>query len=287
MRLWLLAEITLGSLLVFNVYPIGRAAEPRSDQRDVGASSAMQYTNEPLIRLLAKYSRDDGEAVDYAAWKDSPGDLAVLKQQVALIAAISPDNHPEQFATPTAVKSYWINSYNTLVLNAVLELWPLESVREVKLSFSSRLVPGKGFFYDREVVVGGETTNLYDLEKKLLRQQRDPRIHFALNCASNSCPALRSTQWSEDELELAARAFVNTPENLRIDKRSVKLSRIFKWYKKQFPDDILAYLEQYADEPLRAQLQTAREQHYRIGYLDYDWDLNSGDSDQSTPANGH
>ena len=76
------------------------------------------------------------------------------------------------------------------MLDGVLELWPLESVRDVKVTFSSQVVPGKGFSYDRTVVVGGRQTNLYDLEKEVLASQRDPRLHFALNCGSESCPVL-------------------------------------------------------------------------------------------------
>ena len=72
----------------------------------------------------------------------------------------------------------------------MLEYWPLKSVRDVKISISSRVVSGKGFFYDRKVVVGGEETNLYKLEKEVLRKQKDPRLHFALNCGSESCPSM-------------------------------------------------------------------------------------------------
>jgi len=139
------------------------------------------YSAKPFLELVGKYASEGGEKVDYEAWKDSPEDLAVLDNQVAMIGRLSPVNHPELFPTKAAQRSYWINTYNTLVLQAVLEYWPLESVRDVKISASSRLVPGKGFFYDRKVVVGGDETNLYKLEKEVLRTQKDPRLHFALN----------------------------------------------------------------------------------------------------------
>ena len=81
----------------------------------------------------------------------------------------------------------------------------------------SRVVPGKGFFYDRKIVVGGERTSLYQFEKKVLAGQKDPRLHFALNCASESCPVLRPSDWSDDDLDEAAREFVNRPANASID----------------------------------------------------------------------
>ena len=82
------------------------------------------------------------------------------QDRIELIARVSPDSHPEQFSSRTAQRSYWINSYNALVLHAVLKYWPLESVRDVKISFSSRVVPGKGFFYDRKITVRVKQTSL-------------------------------------------------------------------------------------------------------------------------------
>ena len=237
------------------------------------------YSNDLFVELVQKYASNGGSNVDYAAWKDSPEDLAALDRQVALLARISPVSQPEQFPTRTSQRSYWINTYNTLVLQAVLELWPLESVRDVKVSFSSRLVPGKGFFYDRKVVVGGEETNLYDLEKEVLRQQKDPRLHFALNCASGSCPVLRPWEWTDEQLDAAARDFINDANNVLVEKDKVYLSRIFKWYKKDFPKDLLAYLRQYADPDLAQELQTAQDQRYQRSYRSYDWSLNTDEEE--------
>jgi hypothetical protein len=238
------------------------------------AEDAPGYSVEPFLELIRKYTADGGESVDYAAWKDSPQDLATLDHQVAMIASVSPYNHPELFPSTTAQRSYWINTYNTLVLHAVLENWPMESVRDVKISLSSRVIPGKGFFYDRKIVVGGKETSLYKLEKEVLLSQKDSRLHFALNCASESCPLLRPWEWSDQQLDVAARDFINDPANVSIDGETVYLSRIFKWYKKDFPTDIYAYLQQYSEPPLRQELQIAKDKKYRIRYPDYDWSLN-------------
>jgi hypothetical protein len=234
------------------------------------------YSNEVFVSLLEKYIVSAGDGVDYAAWKASPEDLAALDRQVALLARVSPVSHPEQFPGRSERRSYWINTYNTLVLQAVLELWPLESVQDVKISFSSRVVPGKGFFYDRKVVVGGEETNLYKLEKSILSQQKDPRLHFAFNCASNSCPVLRPWEWTEEQLDTAAHEFINDRDNVQVRDDRVYLSRIFKWYKKDFPADLLEYLQGYAGPTLAKELQTAIEQGYRLSYRSYDWSLNDG-----------
>ena len=238
------------------------------------------YSNETFVRLVKKYLSEDGEKIDYAAWKESPEDLQALDEQVAMLARISPESEPDQFPTPATKRSYWINTYNTLVLQAVLEYWPLESVQDIKISISSRVVPGKGFFYDRKVVVGGKKTNLYKLEKEVLKTQKDPRLHYAFNCASTSCPVLRPWEWTDEQLDQAGKEFINDKRNVSVEEDTVMLSTIFKWYKKDFPRDILVYLQQYAEPALKQELQAAHDGKYRIRYETYDWSLNdAGDGD--------
>ena len=92
------------------------AAAP--DDNTTAVEKAAVYSDEPFLALVRKYAIDGGEKVDYAAWKNSPEDLATLDRQVDLIARVSPDSHPELFPTSEAQRSYWINTYNTLVLHA-------------------------------------------------------------------------------------------------------------------------------------------------------------------------
>jgi len=249
----------------------------RTEAAEQDGDEAVKYSNDVFRELVERYATADGN-VDYQAWKDTPDDLAALNRQVDLLALVSPGSHAEQFNGPAAVRSYWINTYNTLVLQAVLEYWPLESVRDVRISFSSRVIPGKGFFYDRKVVVGGVESNLYQLEKEVLKSQKDPRLHFALNCASSSCPVLRPWQWTEEQLDLAARDFVNDSDNVDVREDTVYLSRIFKWYRKDFPEDTYGYLQQFAEAGLSNRLQAARDGKYSTKYFDYDWGLNDSDS---------
>jgi len=277
-------HITLLSLV------IALSALPTTPGHASGVNSQEQavYSNEIFVRLVTKYLNSDGDKIDYAAWKESPEDMAALDQQVSLLARVSPESDPAQFPTPAAKRSYWINTYNTLVLQAVLDYWPLESVQDVKISISSRLVPGKGFFYDRKVTVGGKKTNLYKLEKEVLKTQKDPRLHFAFNCASTSCPVLRPWEWTDEQLDQAGREFINNEHNVSVETDTVMLSTIFKWYKKDFPADILEYLQQYANEPLNRKLQAAIDGKYKLRYETYDWSLNAvadGNSKAGQSAN--
>ena len=261
-------------LVSANAFGEGPSGTSETIMQAAASDASVEYSDAIFLTLVEKYALDGGDEIDYAAWQASPEDLAALDEQIDLIAKISPETHPELFPTRSAERRYWINTYNALVLDAVLEYWPLDSVKDVKLSLTSRLIPGKGFFHDRKVVVGGRKTGLLKLEKELLRSQKDPRLHFALNCASGSCPVLRASDWSEDELDAAAREFINDPENVAVDGETVRLSRIFKWYRKDFPREIYEYLAEYAEPELAAALRTAAEKRYKTRYSDYDWSLN-------------
>ena len=273
------------SILVL-VVALGACYPLNSHGAPVNLQEQDVYSNETFVRLVTKYLNDAGDKIDYAAWKESPQDLQALDQQVALLARVSPKSDPDQFPTPATKRSYWINTYNTLVLQAVLEYWPLDSVQDVKISMSSRLVPGKGFFYDRKVTVGGKQTNLYKLEKEVLKSQKDPRLHFAFNCASTSCPVLRPWEWTDEQLDQAGREFINNKHNVLVEPGTVMLSSIFKWYKKDFPADILLYLQQYAEPPLKQALQVAIDGKYRKRYETYDWSLNAATDEEEQGGQG-
>lgn len=265
-----------GALLTMGVLGgCAGTARPVVEQPVETVSELPAYSDSNYRLLVKKYSVNGGESVDYASWKASRDDIDALDRHIQLIARVSPDSHPDLFDSEAVRRSYWINSYNALVLQAVLEYWPLESVRDVKISFSSRIVPGKGFFYDREVIVGGKHTNLYRLEKEVLASQKDPRLHFALNCGSESCPVLRPWEWTDEQLDSAARDFVNSPDNVAVEGGELVVSSIFKWYKKDFPADLNGYLQQFAEPELLFQLQQAKREGFRTVYRPYDWAVNA------------
>ena len=129
--------------------------------------------------------------------------------------------------------------------------------------------------------VAGEEITLWDLEHERIRPLGEPRVHFALVCASRSCPALASSSYEpsslEDQLEAAALGFVNDPARNRFDreKRVAKLSRIFDWYREDFEatdGSVERYIARYLDDPeLADDLAAGR---YTVEYADYDWSLN-------------
>jgi len=117
-----------------------------------------------------------------------------------------------------------------------------------------------------------------DIEHNILRPRfKDPRVHFAINCAAKSCPPLRSEPYREDELDQQldemTRAFVNDLKSNRLEDHTLYVSSIFKWFTEDFNKDIVGFFLKYAKGDLKEQLEANREK-IKVKYLDYDWSLN-------------
>ena len=142
---------------------------------------------------------------------------------------------------------------------------------------------GYGAFWRNKFVVGREKMTLNHIEHKILRAKyKDPRIHFAINCASNSCPPIGNRIVTGDsldsQLDKKSSSFINDTSNVRIDhaNKEIHLSRIFKWFKKDFTqshDDLLLYIFDYLDN-ISAKKKTDIINTYQIIYNKYDWSLN-------------
>lgn len=167
--------------------------------------------------------------------------------------------------------AFWINAYNAFAIKGILD------------GYSPRTKFGQyRYFIAKEHRVGGATINLYDLEQKLLIPDfREPRIHFAIVCASMSCPKLQPWAYGadrlEEQLELSAREYINDPTRNRFDRerKIAYLSMIFRWFEDDFTahsGSLLNYVKRYVADP-----QLARElesEPYRVEFLEYDWSLN-------------
>lgn len=167
--------------------------------------------------------------------------------------------------------AYWINLYNAATVRLILEQYPISSIRKVKVS-------GKGP-WDHAVVTVQETAlSLGDIEHHIVRALfPDPRIHYALNCASIGCPNLAAQAYKAADLEQmlaeAAQAYVNHPRGLSVRKNKADISKIYGWYREDFGDgeaDVLAHLRRYAAGDLAETLKAVN----KVGRYDYDWDLN-------------
>ncbi|MEE9233769.1 MAG: DUF547 domain-containing protein [Nitrospirales bacterium] len=138
------------------------------------------------------------------------------------------------------------------------------------------------FFISQNYSVGGATINLFDLERKILIPDfHEPRIHFAIVCASRSCPLLRSEAFSPTRLEIqlddGAQRFINDPRRNHFDQEQkiAYLSKIFDWFTEDFEaksGSLIKYIAQYVSDSQLA--QDLRVTTYQVEFLDYDWRLN-------------
>jgi hypothetical protein len=226
--------------------------------------------------------------VDYRA---AVGDRADLDRYIGLLAKVSPDSHPRLFPAEMDRLAYWINAYNASVLHLALHHYPIRSVKDVSppapLIFLPRL---SGFFVFRRVTLGGVPVNLYYLENGVIRERfPDPRIHFALNCASIGCPRLPNHAFQPEGLErqLARETarFMAEPRNVEVREGEgvVRLSSIFDWYRSDFTNwvkenrsgeepTLLTYVRLHLPPETAARLAACQD--CEVEFVPYDWGLN-------------
>ena len=176
-------------------------------------------------------------------------------------------------ALPTQAERliFWTNAYNAFAIRGILD------------GYSPRTLFGRyRYFIARKYNVGGELIDLYDIEQKILIPQfHEPRIHFAIVCASSSCPKLQPHAYKADQLEAqleySAREFINDPTRNHFDreKKIAYLSMIFKWFEKDFvaqQGSLLSYVQHYVNDPdLKRELAS---ESYTVKFIDYDLNLN-------------
>jgi len=224
------------------------------------SASAQKSDNwtENYSRLLAKYATPAG--LKYGAWKNEAADLQALQGVVNSIATanVAAMSKQDQLA-------FYANAYNAWILHEALGKYPTKSVKDVLFTF----------FTSKRIKVAGEQTSFNQLEKETIRSRfNDPRVHFALNCASRSCPPLNSEAFRGDKLdnqfEKLAKSFVNSDRGVALgaDKKSAQLSRIFDWYKDDFKGEggVMTFINKRRQTPL--------PNDAKIGYQEYDWSLN-------------
>ena len=213
-------------------------------------------------QLLRKYVQDG--KVDYAGFKKEE---KKLNQYLKVIEKTDSKklSRNGQFA-------FYVNAYNAWTIKLILTGYPrIKSIKDLGSFFQS---PWK----KKYCRIDGKTLTLDDIEHKILRPRfQDPRVHFAINCASKSCPPLHSDPYSgsilDQQLDSATRLFINDRGRNYFDDKTLYVSKIFKWFAVDFKDDVIGFFLKYADANLRQALLNKKGK-ITIKYLDYDWSLN-------------
>lgn len=257
------AGIFLGLALVLS-------APARSSENE---SPSFDHTHSSWNKVLKDFLTVDGATsrVRYAALKTHPDDLNAYLARVARVSLAEFSSFSEKQRL-----AFLINAYNALTVKLIRDHYPVKSIRDIGGLFSN---PWKRKFF----TLFGEKHCLDDIEHEILRKKFDePRIHFALVCASKGCSALQNKAFVatrlDEQLESAASLFLHDPKRNRFDAKAgvVYLSRIFKWYGEDF-EKISGSVKRFVAPRMAkdtSEEEAIKSRNIKIDYPDYDWSLN-------------
>ncbi len=214
--------------------------------------------------LLKKNVTPDGK-VNY---KEFIKDSVKLNKYLKLLT----DNPPnEKTWSANEQKAFWINAYNAYTVKLITKYYPIKSIKDIG---SSIQIPFVNTPWDvKFIFIGKEKMDLNNIEHGQLRKKfDDPRIHFAVVCASKSCPELLNEAYDperlDQQLDSQAKIFLKDSFRNKVSPNNPQLSKIFDWYKMDFTkkESLIDFLNKYAPVKINA--------NAKITYLDYDWGLN-------------
>ena len=204
--------------------------------------------------LLQKNVSAEGK-VNYKAFKE---DRTVLRMYLHALGRKTPtENWSKQEKL-----AYWINAYNAMTIDLIIRNQPIGSIKDIDNPWKQSLWK-----------LGGDMYNLDTIEHQILRKMEDPRIHFAINCASFSCPVLLNEAFTansvDTQLEALTVGFINDTQRNTITPQAITISKIFKWFSKDFKKNqsLIEFLNTYSTIKI--------QRNAKINYLDYNWELNN------------
>ncbi len=207
----------------------------------------------PWNTILEKYVDPAGNV----AYKKLASDLKPLDNYLDMLS----NNPPVQESSTNEKLAYYINLYNAATVKLILDNYPVKSIKDIESPWDKKWVKS-----------GDKQWSLGEIENDILRKMNEPRIHFAINCASVSCPRLPSKAFTAASMELQLQevtvAFISDPTKNQLGTDPLQLSHIFDWYKADFTTNgsVLDYVNRYSSVPVKS--------NARIEFMEYDWGLN-------------
>jgi hypothetical protein len=225
-----------------------------------------------FTEILNKYVKNG--LVDYKSLKNDNH----LDKYLFQLSETDPDklNRKEKLA-------FWINAYNAFTLQVVRDNYPIESITD--LHTGGKVIGyllGKTVWDKEFIKINNKKYSLNDIEHKILRKMNEPQIHFAIVCASSSCPELMNEAYEADkietQLENQTRKFLNdkTRNHIDLKGRKVFISKIFDWFEEDFggnKENVLKFISKYIQENIASDIKT-NISLWNISYEDYNWNLN-------------
>jgi len=269
-------KILIGVIVTVSLVGAGHDVAQAGDpiyvgKRVAGRTPLDQIDHAPWDALLRKYVDKDGY-VNYTAWHASDADRQSLSRYLNALSQAD----PRARTSKDAKLAFWINAYNAVTVHGILREFPTTSIR----NHTARLF-GYNIWKDLQIYVGGKPYSLENIEHQHLRKMGEPRIHFAIVCASIGCPRLLNQAYTtsdvQDQLEANAKDFFSRRQNFRYDPqaRTFHLSAILNWFDADFGAGKPAQLKTIAKWlPNDAARTAALTNAVGISYLDYNWNLN-------------
>ena len=226
----------------------------------------VKFTNEKIIiteatgvnharwnALLQKNVSENGN-VNYRGFQKDSKELKLYLNELS-------SNSPTKAWSRNATLAYWINAYNAYTVQLILNNYPIKSIKDIADPWSKKFIS-----------IGAKKYSLEEIENNILRKMNEPRIHFAINCASVSCPELLNEAFTESKLEKqlvsVTKNFINDKTKNSITSNKIEVSKIFDWFAADFKNkgDVIDFLNLYSTIKISSSA--------KISYKYYNWNLN-------------
>ncbi len=230
----------------------------------LGQAGTQAPNHNPWTVLLQKHVTEQGN-VNYEGFIQ---DKIALESYLNTLSNTPPDKATWSEAEQLA---YWINAYNAFTVKLIVDNYPVKSIQDLHPTIKIPLL--NTVWHKKFFQIGGKDASLDQIEHAILRKEFDePQIHFAINCASVSCPPLRNEAFTatklEQQLTEQAAIFINHPAYNKIQASDIEVSKIFSWFSGDFKKNgsLIDYLNKYSEVKINAKA--------KVDYMDYNWDLN-------------
>lgn len=228
-------------------------------------STELDSCNPPSHKLWTELLQSHVDSNGWVSYKGFVADSANLNQYLAALSKCPPNDLWSQ----EEKLAYWLNAYNAFTIKLIVDHYPVASIKDIKKG-----IPFINSVWDIEFFeIGGEKMDLNKIEHSILRKEfNEPRIHFAIVCASKSCPKLLNEAYEPEkimtQLTRQTEDFINDSSKNEIEVNEIRISAIFKWFKEDFTENktIQEFIRPYSNHHFISPA--------KVKYLNYDWGLN-------------